>query len=290
MKIGFIGLGNMGAPMARNLVAAGHDVTGFDTDAPAPEGVPMAGSAAEAAADRDAVITMLPNGEIVRAVAEEIVPAMREGAVLIDCSTVDVDSAKAVHDLCAANGLLSVDAPVSGGVGGAEAGTLTFMCGGSDESFAKAAPLFEIMGQKAVHCGEGGARQSAKICNNMILGISMIGVCEAFNLADRLGLSRQAMFDVVSTSSGSCWSINTYCPAPGVGPKSPSDNGYKPGFAADLMLKDLRLSQQAAESADADTTMGALAMELYRRFVEEEDGAGKDFSAMLPRLEKRRRG
>jgi len=290
MKIGFIGLGNMGAPMARNLVAAGHEVVGFDTEAPAPEGVPMAGSAADAAADRDAVITMLPNGEIVRAVAEEIVPAMREGAVLIDCSTVDVDSARAVHALCAADALLSVDAPVSGGVGGAEAGTLTFMCGGSEESFAKAAPLFEIMGRKAVHCGEAGAGQSAKICNNMILGISMIGVCEAFNLADRLGLSRQAMFDVVSTSSGSCWSINTYCPAPGVGPKSPSDDGYKPGFAADLMLKDLRLSQQAAEGADADTTMGAMALELYRRFVEEEDGAGKDFSAMLPRLEKRHRG
>ncbi|MFO7855008.1 MAG: 3-hydroxyisobutyrate dehydrogenase [Paracoccaceae bacterium] len=289
MRIGFIGLGNMGAPMARNLVAAGHEVEGFDIDALAPEGVTMAGSAAAAAADKDAVITMLPNGEIVCAVAGEIVPAMAEGAVLIDCSTIDVDSARAVHEMCAAKGLLSVDAPVSGGVGGAEACTLTFMCGGSEDSFAKAAPLFEIMGRKAVHCGEVGAGQSAKICNNMILGISMIGVCEAFNLADRLGLSRQAMFDVASTSSGSCWSLNTYCPAPGVGPKSPADDDYKPGFAADLMLKDLRLSQQAAESADADTTMGALAMELYRRFVEEEDGAGKDFSAMLPRLEKRHR-
>ena len=289
MKIGFIGLGNMGAPMARNLAAAGHEVTGFDTAAVSVEGVATAASAADCAAGKEAVITMLPNGDILRTVAEEVVPSMTAGAVFVDCSTVDVDSARAAHRLSETAGLLSVDAPVSGGVGGAEAGTLTFMCGGSDASFAKAAPLFEIMGQKAVHCGAGGAGQSAKICNNMILGISMIGVCEAFNLADRLGLDRQAMFDVVSTSSGSCWSLNTYCPAPGVGPKSPSDNGYTPGFAADLMLKDLRLSQVAAEGADADTTMGALALELYRRFVEEEDGAGKDFSAMLPRLEKRSR-
>ncbi|MEM6441338.1 MAG: 3-hydroxyisobutyrate dehydrogenase [Pseudomonadota bacterium] len=289
MKIGFIGLGNMGAPMAKNLAAAGHEVVGFDVAGARAEGVAVAASGAEAAAGRDAVITMLPNGEILRAVASEIVPAMEAGAVFVDCSTVDVESARAAHEMAEGAGLLSVDAPVSGGVGGAAAGTLTFMCGGSEESFAKAAPLFEVMGQKAVHCGGPGAGQSAKICNNMILGISMIGVCEAFNLADRLGLSRQSMFDVVSTSSGYCWSLNAYCPAPGVGPKSPSDNGYQPGFAADLMLKDLRLSQQAAEGVDADTTMGAMAMELYRRFVEDEDGAGRDFSAMLPRLEGRSR-
>ncbi|MEM6744080.1 MAG: 3-hydroxyisobutyrate dehydrogenase [Pseudomonadota bacterium] len=289
MKIGFIGLGNMGAPMAKNLAAAGHEVVGFDVAGARAEGVAVAASGAEAAAGRDAVITMLPNGEILRAVASEIVPAMEAGAVFVDCSTVDVESARAAHGMAEGAGLQSVDAPVSGGVGGAAAGTLTFMCGGSDESFAKAAPLFEVMGQKAVHCGGPGAGQSAKICNNMILGISMIGVCEAFNLADRLGLSRQSMFDVVSTSSGYCWSLNAYCPAPGVGPKSPSDNGYQPGFAADLMLKDLRLSQQAAEGVDADTTMGAMAMELYRRFVEDEDGAGRDFSAMLPRLEGRSR-
>ncbi|MEM1313745.1 MAG: 3-hydroxyisobutyrate dehydrogenase [Pseudomonadota bacterium] len=290
MKIGFIGLGNMGAPMAKNLAAARHEVTGFDVAGTTVEGVAAAASAAEAAAGRDAVITMLPNGGILKAVAAEIVQAMTAGAVFVDCSTVDVESARAAHGLAAGAGLLSVDAPVSGGVGGAAGGTLTFMCGGSEASFAKAEPLFEIMGQKAVHCGEGGAGQSAKICNNMILGISMIGVCEAFNLADRLGLSRQSMFDVVSTSSGYCWSLNAYCPAPGVGPQSPSDNGYQPGFAADLMLKDLRLSQQAAEGVDADTAMGALAMELYRRFVEDEDGAGRDFSAMLPRLEGRSRG
>ena len=192
-------------------------------------------------------------------------------------------------DQAAAAGLLSVDAPVSGGIGGAAAGTLTFMAGGSDDAFAKAAPLFDIMGQKAVHCGGPGAGQAAKICNNMILGITMIGTCEAFALADKLGLDRQKMFDVVSTSSGYSWTMNAYCPAPGVGPQSPADNGYQPGFAADLMLKDLRLSQQAAEAADADTPMGEAATELYRRFVEDEDGAGLDFSAMLPRFETRGR-
>ncbi|MEO0683367.1 MAG: 3-hydroxyisobutyrate dehydrogenase [Pseudomonadota bacterium] len=290
MRIGFIGLGNMGAPMAANLVAAGHEVTGFDVAGTAVEGVAPAASAAEAAAARDAVISMLPDGAVLRDVAAQVVPAMTEGAVFIDCSTVDVDSARAAHDLAAGAGLLSVDAPVSGGVGGAAAGTLTFMCGGAEPAFAAAEPLFAIMGRKAVHCGGPGAGQSAKICNNMILGISMIGVCEAFNLADRLGLDRQSMFDVVSTSSGYCWSLNAYCPAPGVGPQSPSDNDYAPGFAADLMLKDLRLSQQAAEGVDADTPMGAAAAELYRRFVEDEDGAGRDFSAMLPRFEGRSRG
>ncbi len=289
MKIGFIGLGNMGAPMAVNLVKAGHEVTGFDVANTPPEGVSEAASAAAAATGKDAVITMLPNGAILRSVAEEIIPAMSPGAVLIDCSTVDVDSARAVASQAEAAGLGAVDAPVSGGVGGAAGGTLTFMAGGSEDAFAKAAPLFEIMGQKAVHCGDAGAGQSAKICNNMILGVTMIATCEAFALADKLGLDRQKMFDVVSTSSGYSWTMNAYCPAPGVGPTSPADNGYVPGFAADLMLKDLRLSQQAAESADADTPMGAMAQALYARFVEEEDGKGRDFSAMLPRFEKRGR-
>ena len=290
MKIGFIGLGNMGGPMAANLVAAGHDVTGFDIAAPTPEGVERAASAAAAASGREAVITMLPNGDILRAVAAEIIPAMDRGAAFIDCSTVDVESARAVAAEAEAAGLLPVDAPVSGGVGGAAAATLTFMAGGSDAGFARAKPLFEAMGARAVHCGPSGNGQAAKICNNMILGVTMIATCEAFALADKLGLSRQAMFDVVSTSSGQSWSMNTYCPAPGVGPKSPADNGYKPGFAADLMLKDLRLSQQAAETADADTPLGAAATALYSQFVEREDGAGRDFSAMLPRFEKRRRG
>ncbi len=289
MKIGFIGLGNMGAPMAANLVKAGHAVTGFDTAGVTVEGVAMAASAAEAASGADVVITMLPNGAILRKVAAEVIPAMTLGAALVDCSTVDVDSARAVAAEAEAAGILAVDAPVSGGTGGAVAGTLTFMAGGSDDAFAKAKPLFDIMGQKAVHCGEAGAGQAAKICNNMILGVTMIATCEAFALADKLGLDRQKMFDVVSTSSGYSWSMNAYCPAPGIGPQSPSDNGYKPGFAAELMLKDLRLSQQAAESADADTPMGQAAAALYARFVEDEDGMGMDFSAMLPRFEKRGR-
>ncbi|MCG6557229.1 3-hydroxyisobutyrate dehydrogenase [Ruegeria sp. 1NDH52C] len=290
MKIGFIGLGNMGAPMAANLAKAGHEVTGFDMAPVEVAGVTRAASASEAARGADVVVTMLPNGQILRAVAAEVIPAMTAGAALVDCSTVDVDSARAVAADAEAAGLLAVDAPVSGGIGGAAAGTLTFMAGGSEAAFDKAKPLFDIMGQKAVHCGVAGAGQAAKICNNMILGVTMIATCEAFALADKLGLDRQKMFDVVSTSSGYSWTMNAYCPAPGVGPLSPADNDYKPGFAAELMLKDLRLSQQAAGSADADTPMGQLAEALYARFVEEEDGKGMDFSAMLPRFEKRGRG
>ncbi|MFQ5622201.1 MAG: 3-hydroxyisobutyrate dehydrogenase [Paracoccaceae bacterium] len=289
MKIGFIGLGNMGAPMARNLAGAGHDVTGFDVADVAVEGVSRADSAAAAAAGSEIVVTMLPDGRILRSVAAEIIPAMDPGTTFVDCSTVDVESARAVAEDAEKAGLLAVDAPVSGGIGGAEAGTLTFMAGGSEQAFANAEPLFAIMGQKAVHCGPSGAGQSAKICNNMILGISMIGVCEAFSLADKLGLDRQKMFDVVSTSSGYCWSINAYCPAPGIGPKSPADNDYKPGFAAELMLKDLNLSQQAAEAAGAATPLGQHARDLYDAFVA-GDGRGMDFSAMLPHLAKMARG
>ncbi len=288
MKIGFIGLGNMGAPMARNLVAAGHEVTGFDTAA-RPEGIAMAASAAKAAADADVVITMLPDGPILRKVAAEIHPAMTAGAVHLDCSTVDVESARAVAAAAERAGLMAVDAPVSGGIGGAQAGTLTFMAGGPAEAFGIVRPLFDVMGQKAVHCGPAGNGQAAKICNNMILGVTMIATCEAFVLADKLGLDRQAMFDVVSTSSGYSWTMNAYCPAPGIGPKSPADNDYKPGFAAELMLKDLRLAQMAAEAADADTPMGKAARDLYARFVEDEDGRGRDFSAMLPRFAARHR-
>ncbi|WP_058247122.1 3-hydroxyisobutyrate dehydrogenase [Tropicibacter naphthalenivorans] len=290
MNIGFIGLGNMGAPMAANLAAAGHAVKGFDVAGTTAEGVTQVATAAEAATGADVVITMLPNGEILRSVAADIISHMSKGAVLLDCSTVDVGSARAVAELASAADVGVLDAPVSGGIGGAAGGTLTFMVGGSPEAFATAKPLFDIMGQKAVHCGASGSGQAAKICNNMILGVTMIATCEAFALADKLGLSREAMFDVVSTSSGYSWSMNAYCPAPGVGPQSPADNGYLPGFAADLMLKDLRLSQQAAEAADADTPLGQAATELYRTFVEDEDGSGKDFSAMLPRLEKRGRG
>jgi 3-hydroxyisobutyrate dehydrogenase len=290
MKIGFIGIGNMGAHMARNLATAGHEVTGFDVTAPSPDGVIAANSAAEAAKGAHVVITMLPNGEILKTVASEVIPAMASGAVLLDCSTVDVASARLVADQAMTAGLLPLDAPVSGGIGGADAGTLTFMVGGPDEAFAIASPLFEIMGQKAVYCGPSGNGQAAKICNNMILGVTMIATCEAFALAGKLGLDRQAMFDVVSTSSGYSWSMNAYCPAPGIGPQSPADNGYKPGFAAELMLKDLRLAQAAAEAADADTPLGQAAATLYETFVEAEGGRGKDFSAMLPRFEKRARG
>lgn len=290
MKIGFIGLGNMGGPMAANLAKAGHDVTGFDAAGVTIEGFTPANSAEEAAQGAEVVITMLPNGQILRSVADQVIPVMDKGAVLLDCSTVDVDSARAVAEQAQAAGLSALDAPVSGGVGGAQNGTLTFMVGGDEAGFDTARDLFDIMGQKAVHCGPSGNGQAAKICNNMILGATMIVTCEAFALADKLGLDRQAMFDVVSTSSGQSWSMNTYCPAPGVGPTSPADNGYQPGFAAELMLKDLRLAQEAAISADADTPIGEAAMKLYAQFVEEEDGNGRDFSAMLPRFEKRVRG
>ena len=290
MKIGFIGLGNMGGPMAANLAKAGHEVRGFDLVAPMPDGVVRASSAAEAATGAEVVIAMLPNGPILRAVAAEVIPVMSQNAVLCDSSTVDVASARAVAEQAAAAGLMALDAPVSGGIGGAVAGTLTFMVGGTDAAFAVVQPLFAVMGQKAVHCGASGAGQSAKICNNMILGVTMIATCEAFALADKLGLDRQKMFDVVSTSSGYNWTMNAYCPAPGVGPKSPADDGYKPGFASELMLKDLSLSQMAAEGVDADTPMGQLATALYRQFVEDEGGRGMDFSAMLPRFEKRGRG
>jgi 3-hydroxyisobutyrate dehydrogenase len=289
MKIGFFGLGNMGGPMAANLAKAGHEVLGYDPVGATAEGVATAANARAAAEGRDVVITMLPNGKILGDVYDDIVGYGREDALYIDCSTVDVESALYAHARARKAGLASLDAPVSGGVAGAAAGTLTFMVGGEDAAFARGVPLFDIMGQKAVHCGGAGTGQSAKICNNMILGISMIGVCEAFALADRLGLDRQKMFDVVSTSSGYCWSLNNYCPAPGVGPKSPADNDYRPGFAAELMLKDLMLSQAAAEAANAATPLGAAAAAFYQAFVD-HGGRGKDFSAVLPRLTEMKRG
>ncbi|MCG6858683.1 MAG: 3-hydroxyisobutyrate dehydrogenase [Salaquimonas sp.] len=291
-EIGFVGLGNMGLPMAANLVKSGYKVTGFDTvpaalDKAKAAGIAIAATSAEAASGRDIVITMLPNGKIVLSVFEEIVPACAPGTVIVDSSTIDVASARAAHDMAGKAGLLSVDAPVSGGVGGAEAGTLTFMIGGSEAALEKARPALEVMGGRLVHCGEGGAGQAAKMCNNMLLGISMIGACEAFALADKLGLSQKALFDVVSTSSGSCWSVNTYCPVPDVGPKSPADNDYRPGFAAALMLKDLNLSQQAAAEAGAATPMGRHATEIYNAFVEAGEG-GTDFSGIIRFLDKAR--
>ena len=283
MKIGFIGLGNMGAPMAANLAKAGHAVTGFDTIGVTVDGVLPAASIAEAVKLAEAIFTMLPNGAIVRAVHGEIIAAARPGALLVDCSTIDVESARAVHDLAVDADLISLDAPVSGGTGGAASGTLTFMVGGAEGAFEVAQPLFDIMGAKAVHCGAAGAGQAAKICNNMILGISMIAVCEGFHLADSLGLSRQAMFDVASTSSGACWSLNTYCPAPGVGPRTSADDGYKPGFATELMLKDLTLAAEAAKASGAHAELGEHARAVYAAFAE-AGGRGRDFSALLEHL------
>ena len=292
--IGFIGLGNMGLPMAVNLKKAGHAIQAFDTvpsqlEIAKSEGMEICASAADAARGADIVITMLPNGEIVSAVYSQIIPVATKGALVIDSSTIDVSTAKSLHGQAGTAELLSLDAPVSGGVGGATAGSLTFMCGGSAEAFEKAQPLLDIMGGKVIHCGDGGAGQAAKICNNMLLSISMIGACEAFALAEKLGLSAQAAFDVMSTSSGSCWSVNTYCPVPGVGPKSPADNDYKPGFAAELMLKDASLAQQAATEAGQATPMGQYAAMLYRHFLA-NGGEGKDFSGIIEYLKRAERG
>ncbi len=286
--IGFIGLGNMGGPMAANLVKAGHRVTGFDLaaascDAARAAGVAIAKDAPGAVAGAEVVITMLPAGRHVTGVFAEILPAMGAGALIIDCSTIDVDSARKAHALAAEKGCLSLDAPVSGGVGGAQGATLTFMAGGSAEAFAKAEPILLQMGRKAVHCGEAGAGQAAKICNNMILGISMIGVAEAFVLAEKLGLSHQALFDVSSTSSGQCWSLTSYCPVPGPVPASPANNDYKPGFAAELMLKDLGLAQEAAQASGATTPLGEHARAIYERFTQ-AGNEGVDFSGIVRHL------
>lgn len=284
-KIGFIGLGNMGAPMAKNLMRAGHELKCFDVvpdarTAAESELLTIASNNIDAVNAADIVVLMLPNGGIVSDVAREVLPHMAAGTLLIDCSTIDVAAARDLHELAEQSGVLCLDAPVSGGVGGASAGTLTFMVGGSDPAFEAGSPLFDVMGQKAVHCGAGGSGQAAKICNNMLLGISMIGTCEAFSMAEKLGLSQSALFDVVSTSSGSCWSVNTYCPVPGVGPQSPSDNDFAPGFAAALMLKDLGLAIEAAQSTGAETPLGKHAHELYQKMVGDGMG-GKDFSGMI---------
>ena len=286
--IAFVGLGNMGGPMAANLVKTGHTVRGFDLSeaslaAAAEAGVTSAGSLAEAVEGAGCVITMLPKGAHVLAVWSELCGLVAEGTLIIDSSTIDVDSARKAHELAHARGCPSLDAPVSGGTGGAAAGTLTFMAGGSEEAFRRAEPLLSDMGRKVVHCGEAGAGQAAKICNNMILGISMIGVCEAFALGEKLGLSHQALFDVASTSSGQCWSLTTYCPVPGPVPASPANSGYKPGFAAALMLKDLMLAQEAALSAGAATPLGAQAAQLYGLFERGGNG-GRDFSAIIEML------
>jgi 3-hydroxyisobutyrate dehydrogenase len=284
-KVAFLGLGNMGAPMAANLVKAGHAVAGFDLvdaqrQAAASSGVASARSAREAVAGADAIVTMLPAGRHVLASWADFLPVAPKGALVIDSSTIDVESAKRAHEAGAAAGVLTLDAPVSGGVGGATAGTLTFMCGGSPEAFDRAKPILEAMGKRIVHCGGAGAGQAAKICNNMILGATMIATCEAFALAEKLGLSAQALFDVASTSSGQSWSLTSYCPVPGPVPASPANRGYKPGFAASLMLKDLRLAQEAAASVGAATPLGAEAAQIYALFVAGGHG-GDDFSGVI---------
>ncbi|MBO9126879.1 MULTISPECIES: 3-hydroxyisobutyrate dehydrogenase [unclassified Rhizobium] len=287
-KIAFIGLGNMGGPMAANLVKAGHTVAGFDLvsallQSSEATGVQPASDISQAVSGADVVVTMLPQGRHVLTAWTDILGAIPSGTLVIDCSTIDVASARKAHEMAKAADCPSLDVPVSGGTSGAAAGTLTFMAGGTPESFARAKPILEAMGKKIVHCGEAGAGQAAKICNNMILGISMIGVCEAFALGEKLGLSHQALFDVASTSSGQCWSINTYCPVPGPVPTSPANNDYKPGFAAALMLKDLRLSQEAALATGASTPLGAEAAQLFALFEKQGNG-GRDFSAIIEML------
>lgn len=283
--IAFIGLGNMGNPMAANLVKAGHAVQGFDL---MPEnltvarehGITVMANATAAVKGAEVVITMLPAGKHVLSVYEDIAPKAEKGALFIDSSTIDVESARRAHAIAKKHGLLSIDAPVSGGTVGAAAATLTFMAGGATEAFAVAEPVLKPMARRIVHCGEDGAGQAAKICNNMILGISMIGVAEAFVLAEKLGLSHQALFDVASTSSGQCWALTTNCPVPGPVPASPANRDYKPGFAAALMLKDLKLSQEAAQGAGAVTPLGAEATQLYALFAAQGLG-GEDFSGII---------
>ena len=285
-RIGFIGLGNMGLPMAGNLVKAGHRVLGFDlvdsnVEKAVARKVEKASGAIEVAKDADCVITMLPAGKHVLDVwGSGLLSAAKPGTIFIDCSTIDVASARKAHELAAKAGMLSLDAPVSGGVGGAEGATLTLMVGGTKDAFAKGQPILAGVGKKVVHCGDPGAGQSAKICNNMMLAITMIGTCEAFNLAEKLGLSHEALFDVASTSSGQSWAVTSYCPVPGPVPTSPANNHYKPGFAAALMQKDLGLAQDAARSAGASTPMGAAASQLYNLFVAQGHG-GDDFSGII---------
>ena len=282
MRIAFIGLGKMGLPMAANLLKGGHDVAGYDPVAVAlgrhaANGGRVAASVADAVVNADIVVTMLPAGEHVAAVVPQILAAAHHAPLVIDSSTIDVDTARRMAAMAADAGVAMLDAPVSGGVGGATAGTLTFMVGGTDAAFARARPVLGTMGKNIVHAGGAGAGQSAKICNNMILGISMIAVSEAFVLADRLGLDRQKLFDIASTSSGQCWSLTSYCPVPGLVPTSPANRGYLPGFAVALMLKDLSLAQQAAEAGGAPTPLGAHAARLYQAMADAGE-ADRDFS------------
>src|SRR5580693_8538170 len=289
-NIGFIGLGNMGGPMAANLVKAGEHVRGFDVvpasrETSARDGVQIVANAKSCVENADIVISMLPAGEHVLSVWKDVLPAAHQGALFIDCSTIDVESARKAHRLAAERGIATLDAPVSGGVGGAKAATLTFMVGGSTHAFERGKPVLEHMGKRIVHCGEAGNGQVAKICNNMILGASMIAVSEAFVLGEKLGLSHQAMFDVVAASSGQCWSLTSYCPVPGPVPASPANNGYKAGFTAALMLKDLKLAEAGAKSVKADNAIGSHAAQIYEQFIHEFESS-EDFSAVINMVRK----
>jgi 3-hydroxyisobutyrate dehydrogenase len=289
MKIAFIGLGNMGGGMAANLVKAGYEVHAFDLAEEAlararDNGCATYTDVREAVAGADAVVSMLPNGKIVESVfTADVLGQAPASALLLDCSTIDVDTARRVGEAAASAGHDMVDAPVSGGIGAANAGTLTFMVGGPDQAFARAEPILAAMGKAVIHAGGSGAGQAAKICNNMILGSQMIATCEAFALADKLGLNLQTFYDISSKASGQSWSMTSYCPVPGVGPQSPADNGYQGGFAAALMLKDLKLAMEAAKSAGAKVPMGARAEELYEAFTAAGNG-GMDFSGIIKTL------
>ncbi|GAB7110501.1 3-hydroxyisobutyrate dehydrogenase [Streptomyces phaeofaciens JCM 4814] len=283
--VAFIGLGHMGSPMAASLVKAGRRVQGHDLvpaalDAAAGAGVEPAASAAEAVADADVVVTMLPAGRHVLGLYDDILAAARPGTLFVDCSTIDVADARTAHERARAAGMRSLDAPVSGGVVGAEAATLTFMAGGGETEFTEALPLLEAMGKKAVHCGGPGAGQAAKICNNMILGVSMIAVSEAFVLGESLGLSHQALFDVASTASGQCWALSVNCPVPGPVPASPANRDYRPGFAASLMAKDLGLAANAVRAGGVQAELGLKAAELFAVYAERA-GATEDFSGIV---------
>ena len=289
MKIAFIGLGNMGGGMAANLVKAGHEVSAFDLSPEAltraeENGCAVFGTVQEAVTGVDAVVSMLPNGAIVDAVyGADVIGQAPQGALFLDCSTIDVDTARKVTTAAEAAGYAMVDAPVSGGIAAANGGTLTFMVGGTDEAFARAEPILAVMGKAVIHAGTSGAGQAAKICNNMLLGASMIATCETFKLAEKLGLDLQTFYDISSKASGQNWSMTSYCPVPGVGPQSPADNGYQGGFATALMLKDLKLAMAAAQSVDAEVPMGEKAAALYEAYANSGAG-GMDFSAIIKTL------
>ncbi len=284
-RIGFIGLGNMGEKMVTNLLKANYEVIGYDINEKfikrlLPKGMKEASNLNDIKNDIDILITMLPNGEIVKDVYEKIINNFKPGTLFADCSTIDVDKAKYLHKKCEGKNMLSLDCPVSGGVGGAENATLTFMVGGNDIAYNKMLPLFEIMGKKSLLCGSPGAGQATKACNNMLLAISMIGVGEAFNLGNNLGLDPNKLFEILSTSTGSCWAINSYCPIENVGPKSPADNNFEPGFSANLMLKDLTIALEAIESSNSVAPFGIKAQEHFQKMVNQNQGS-LDFSAII---------